>query len=165
MLTPEKDQQIKQYKRFVSNEEPEEVRQVFEGKKIPSMIGSETFIKWVKKTFFSGKRDKEIPESRDLAPDTESIIQAVCRFYAIDAAGLLASKRGTENEPRNVAMYLIRKLRGEPLIKIGADFNLGKHSSVNSAIACIRKRIHSNGKLRKRIEKIIDSLTKSQTEI
>ncbi len=154
MLSSKKSQQIKRYKEFISIEDTEEISQVFERKKMPSMLGSEDFIKWVKKIFFIKKRDREIPESKSLAPDTISIIKTVCNFYKIEEGQIFFVKRGTENEPRNVAIYMMRILKGEPLLKIGSDFKLSKHSSVSSVIERTRQKIQKDKKFKKRIEEI-----------
>jgi len=164
MLTSNKTQQIKHYRQYVSLDDSEEISEVFKQKYLPSMLGSETFIKWVRKTFFSRKRDKEIPESKTLAPDRKNIIETVCRFYKTDEEQLLSVKRGTENEPRNVAIYLMRNLRGEPLINIGTEFNLTKHSSVSSVIERLGKRLQKDRNFRKRIEKMKDLLIKGHEE-
>ncbi|CAB1060745.1 hypothetical protein D1BOALGB6SA_5512 [Olavius sp. associated proteobacterium Delta 1] len=47
------------------------------------------------------------------------------RYYEINPSTLKAVRRGSENEPRDVAMYLIRSMRSEPLMRVGADFALG----------------------------------------
>jgi hypothetical protein len=47
---------------------------------------------------------------------------------------LKAVRRGIANEPRDVAMYLIRSMRAEPLIRVGAGFGLNRYSSVSSAV-------------------------------
>ena len=134
MLTSDKRQQIKKYKQFVSIEDSQEILQVFDKKYLPSILGSEGFIKWVKKVFLTEKHNKEIPDSKNIAPDGESIIKTICSYYKIDEEKVFSVKRGTENEARNVAIYLMRKLRGDPLVKIGSIFNLTKHSSVSSVI-------------------------------
>ena len=162
MLTSRKSQQIKQYKQFVSMEDTEEISLIFEKKYLPSMLGSESFVKWVKKTSFSKKRDKEIPESKSLAPDNKSILKTVCSFYKINEDRIFLVKRGTENEPRNVAIYLMRSLRGETLLKIGSEFNLARYSSVSSVLERTGKRLQKDRKFRKRIEKIRELLIKGQ---
>ena len=61
----------------------------------------------------------------------EDIIKRYVEFYGDDGAfadgrlkhsALTAARRGNENEPRDVAVYLIRTMRSEPLMKIGAGF-------------------------------------------
>ena len=84
----------------------------------------------------------------------------MCRFYKTDEEQLLSVKRGKENEPRNVAIYLMRNLRGELLINIGTEFNLTKHSSVSSVIERTGKRLQKDRNFRKRIKKMSDLLSK-----
>ena len=165
MLTPHKNQQIRKYKQFMAEDISEEINRVFDNKYLPSMLGSEKFVQWVKNKFFRQKRHMEVPDSKALAPDTETIIEAVCKFYEIGRDKLFAIKRGTENEPRHVAIYLIRTIRADPLLKIGALFNLKKHSSVSSAVVCIKTRLEKDRKFRKRFHRINNMIYKGQSEI
>jgi len=80
----------------------------------------------------------------------------------INEEQLFSVKRGTENEPRNVAIYLMRSLRDETLIKIGSEFNLIRYSSVSSVIERTKKRLQKDRKFRKRIEKIKALIVKGQ---
>jgi len=65
---------------------------------------------------------KRFPESRFLAPGADKLIEEVCKSYQVHKKDLLASRRGFFNEPRNVAIYLIRRLRGDNLdVKKGED--------------------------------------------
>jgi len=48
----------------------------------------------------------------------DSIISELSRYYKIRPATLNAVRRGVENEPRDVAMYLIRSMRAEPLMRV-----------------------------------------------
>ena len=58
---------------------------------------------------------------------------------SVEKDTLLLFRRGVFNEPRNVALYLIRRLRGERLEDIGRGFNISKYSSVSSATEKIGK--------------------------
>ena len=73
-------------------------------------MGDERFLKWVKESFFNKKNDKEVPQSKSLAPSVEEVTSAVCKFYSIEERELLVSKRGVANEPRKIAIYLARRL-------------------------------------------------------
>jgi hypothetical protein len=56
-----------------------------------------------KRKIFNKKTDKEVPESKGLAPDMSRIKETICGVCEIGEKDLLVAKRGTENEPRNVA--------------------------------------------------------------
>ena len=163
MLTPHRSAQIRHYKQFVAQLDSEEIIQVFDKKIMPSVLGSEKFIEWIKEKLFDKKNDKEIPESKSLAPDMNRIKETVCRVYKIEEKDLIVARRGIENEPRNVAIYLMRSLRGEPLLSIGSQFNLNRHSSVSSVLDRTRRRLKEDRRFQKRIEKIEKMLAKGQT--
>ena len=55
MLTKDKKQRLKCYRQFVSMNDSEEVIQLFEGKKLPWLLGSDRFIHWLKDKFFDQK--------------------------------------------------------------------------------------------------------------
>ena len=84
--------------------------------------------------------------------------------HEIDYNLEVISRRGVFNEPRDVAMYLTRRLRGEKLEAIGRGFNISKYSSVSSAIEKTRKEILANAKLKRRMSKVEALLTNSQTQ-
>jgi len=162
MLTKEKRQQGRAYRQFVAKGNREEIVQVFEGKRLPWLLGSDRFMDWVKDGFFKGKHHEKIPDSRGLAPDREKIKKEVCRFYQVKQDDLLRSKRGVFNEPRNVAIFLSRRVRGDRLDEIGRDFNLKRYSSVSTVIERMKAQISRDRKLRRRVEKLRTLLTKSQ---
>jgi len=163
MLTKNKKQQRRAYKAFISEEDSEEINLIFERKKLPSVLGNEGFVEWVKDKFFQRKDHQEIPESRALAPDPGKIKQAVCNAYHVSEEDLLRSKRGTFNEPRNVAIYLTRQLRGDRLNEICKEFYMMRYSSASSAIERIKVLMSKDRHLRKRVERVRLDLTKSQT--
>ena len=145
---------IKTYKRFVLMESPEEISRIFSQRKFPSMLGSKKFINRVKKKFSRKKRHDEIPESRRLAPGSEKIKKAICKAYGIKKSSLLSSRRGVVNEPRNVAIFLMRRLRGEKLEEIGRQFGIAKYSSVSSVIVKMKRDISADRRLKARVKNI-----------
>ena len=153
---------IREYKQFVSKEIPKEINQILARKKLPAIIGSEGFVDKIKKVFFSEKKHEEIPESRYLAPDIYKIIKEVCRFYNVSKDSLFSSRRGFFNEPRNVAIYLTRRLRGDTLKEVGKVFGIEKNSSVSSVVERMKLEIESSKNLNKRIGSLRDTLVKSQ---
>jgi len=157
MVSRDASMQIKAYKRFVSTEELGELIQHYSKKNIPSILGGKKFITWVKDRFPKNKKEKEIPESKKLCPGVIDIKNAVCSHYTIEEADLLKSRRGVENEARDLAIYMLRVIRGERLETIGQEFNLNNYSSVSTAIERIRRKLESKT-FKKRYEQIINSL-------
>ena len=83
MLTKSRKDSVKEYRRFVAIESDEEIAGVLERKKWPSILGPETFIDWVKGKYYTLKADQEVPQAKDLAPETDLIINAVCKWWRI----------------------------------------------------------------------------------
>ena len=67
---------------------------------------------------------------------------------------LEVTRRGIAKEPRNVAIYLIRHLRGDSLEDIGRDFQVAKYSSVSNVVERIKALIAKDRKLRRRLEEL-----------
>ena len=99
-----------------------------------------------------------------LAPDPERIIEIVSKAYQIEENILLKSRKGVFNEPRNVAIYLMRRLRGDSLVEIGKIFQMKKYSSVSSIIERLKAQIAKDRNLRKRVQKLESKISKSQEQ-
>lgn len=112
----------------------EEITNFYSKKSIPSVFGSDVFIEWLESKLSKGKTDIEIIETKVLAPVIDRTIDKVAKFYKVDRDSLVIQKRGIENEPRNLAIYLSRYLRSENLMVIGKKFNLKRYSSVSGVI-------------------------------
>lgn len=151
------------YKDFVSKGTLEGINKIFGRKKMPSVLGSQGFLDRVKGSFFSEKGHKEVPEWKSLSPTAEKIMEEVCGRYGVGMGELLKSRRGISNEPRNVAIYLMRTLRGDNLEEIARSFNMNRFSSVSSAVERMRRKISGNRQLRKRVDKIKTAIQLGQT--
>ncbi len=162
LLTDKKSTWIKTYRQFVAVDDDKEIAAIIEAKKWPSILGPQHFIDWVKGHYFVLKHHEEVPQSRALAPEPESIITAVCRFYGIDREVLYKSKRGVFNEPRSSAVFLMRKLRRDSLKTIGEQFGIERYSTVSSIIERFKILCGHDLGLNKHLEKISDGIIKSQ---
>ena len=154
MLSQNKGNTKRAYLNFIAEEDSEEITDLFERKKWPSVLGSEEFGEWVKANFFDRKKHREVPDSIQLAPKLDQIKQAVCKAYGVNEADLLTAQRGKINEPRNVAIYLGRMLRKDSLLVLGEAFGMTGYSPAGSAIERVRKKMTADRKFQKRIMKI-----------
>jgi chromosomal replication initiator protein len=68
------------------------------------------------------------------------------------------------NEPRNIAVYLLRQIRGDSLNNIGRLFNVKSYSTVSSILQRVSKLKKHDKKIKKQIEKIQDSINKGQRQ-
>lgn len=162
LFAKNKTEGIRRYKQFVSKETLEEINRIFGRRNLPTVIGRTSFIDKIKEKFFEKKTHEEIPESKSLAPDVNRIIEEVCKFYDVNTNDLLISRRGYFNEPRNVAIYLIRHLRGDKLKDAGEFFGISKNSTVSSIDRRLKGEMIKNKRLKKTVEKIKITLSKGQ---
>jgi len=155
---------IKAFYRYVSLEDEAKITGFFEKKKWPVFLGSEDFIRRIKEKFLPEKINDEMPQSRELTPGLDLIQKTVMDHYGIEKKDLLFSRRGVRNEPRNVAIFLTRQLRGDRLGQIGLNFRMDKYSSVSTVIARMKQEMIRGRKLRDRVEIISNKITKSQEQ-
>jgi REP element-mobilizing transposase RayT len=160
LLSKDKKSQLKAYRRYVAASDEEGFDKVITAKKWPSILGPQAFTDWVKSTYKDIQGDIEIPRAQELLLGTDKILSVVCNHYKVDRNQLYLTKRGSFNEPRCAAIYLIRKLRHDTLVEIGKIFNLDKYSSVSSIIERMKSRMKSDQKLRTRIQKLEKKLRK-----
>ncbi len=152
ILADEKGKQLKAYSKFMSEDDSEEITKLFEGKKWPVFFGDDDFLKQLKRKYFEDKRNPQIPESAELSPELWEIKKEVNSYYGVASAELIKSRRGQFNEPRNMAIYLVRMLRKDSLMDISAEFNLGGYSSASSVIQAMKRRLEKNRKMQMRYE-------------
>jgi len=154
---------IRLYKQFISQEVPDEINKILGRRKLPPVLGTKKFMDRVKDLFFSDKIHEEIPEAKILAPDPDKILEAVAKLYKVGMDDLLRSRRGYFNEPRNVAIYLTRRLRGDTLKVVGEVFGINKNSTVSSSIDRVKYEMRRDKGIRLRVKKLIKILSNSQT--
>ncbi|MDH3347532.1 MAG: transposase [Desulfobulbaceae bacterium] len=155
MLSPIKKTRLKTYRDFMSSDESHEIMAFFNSKKTRHLLGSKEFVRWVKDTFFAGKFHEQAPDLLQyLSPSSQAITAAVCNYYRVNDVHLLKVRRGIVNEPRNVAIYLVRTLRRDGLRTIAENFNLSGYSSVSSALGRVRKNLNTNEEFAARVKKV-----------
>jgi len=161
MLSKRKSLQKIAYRDFVKESDNDDFSAIYKKRKLPAMLGSETFLKLIKDKYFNKKRHIEVPDSRLLAPERDKVMSVVCMKYKVSMSDLKISKRGQINEPRNVAMYLMRHLRGDTLSAICKEFGLKKDSSAGSIVDRVKKQIIKDKHLRNKVAEIKRMIIKS----
>ena len=89
-------------------------------------------------------------------------MMGVMRKLRSARVALYRSRRGISNEPRHVAIDLVRTLGGDNLEEIGRDFNISRLISVSSVVERMRRKISKNRQLRKQVEEIKTAIRMSQ---
>lgn len=163
MFSKNKESNKELYRQFINRDEANKVKTVFMGKKLPAILGSKVFIQRIKDTYGELTKKQEVPESRLLCPSKEKIKKVVCEVYDVESEDLRVIRRGRFNEPRNIAIYLMRQLRGENLKQIGKEFNITNYSTVSSVLSAVRNRFETDKDFKKQIYEIKRKISQKQT--
>ncbi len=118
----------------------------------------------MKEKYYFKKKSYEVPESKHLAPTSDAIISAVCEHYDVSFNELLITRRGILNEPRDIAVYLIRQIRGETLNSIGELLDIKAYSTISSIIRRVSRLNKFDTKIKNQIGKIQDIINKDQRQ-
>jgi len=164
LFSASKPESIRLYKQFINKETPEEINRLFAMKNLPSIIGSKGFIEKIKAKFFNMNDFEEISEKKILAPDSARIINAVCKEYKIEEKDLYVTRRGHFNEPRNVAVYLVRRLKNDTLKQAGEQFGIEKYSTVSSIVERIKHEMNIDRRLKNRVQTLYEKIIKSKRQ-
>lgn len=162
MLSERKSGRKSAYSDFVSQDETKEIERFYSLKNLPSVLGSDYFKEWVKEKFNHLGFQEEIPESREFGPSPENIIEVVCDHFKVSKEQVISSKRGAENLPRNIAIYLVRHHSRDTLANVGKHFMIRNYSTVGTVVARIKYRKNTDRALQKQLEKIESKLAKDQ---
>ncbi len=164
MLSTHQNKQKSTYLEFVSHGVSEEIERFYSLKNLSSILGTDVFKELIREKFDQLRFHQEIPGSRELAPSPEKIIDLVCDHFKKENEQLATSRRGTENLPRDIAIYLIRYHCRETLAAIGSLFAIPNYSTVSSAIERIKLRKNKDRSLQKHLQEIGTKLHKSQRQ-
>ena len=142
---------IKEYKNFMEAGLDEDLLKIFNSKKLPSILGDESWIEQIKKQYIPDKIDEEVPESKVFLKhyqfqDIDILMKNVADYYGVSLNMLKQSGHGhSENIPRNMFIYLAAIYSGYK-DKAIADYigGLGR-----SAITKIKKRMNERLKSNK----------------
>ena len=92
--------------------------------------------------------------------DERRIQKEVANFYKVSFDDLKSKKRLQSLViPRQVAMYLCRKLTDESFERIGLEFGGKNHTTVMHAVDKIKKEILNDDRLNNEIQKMINEIT------
>ena len=154
MFSPKSNQAKKAYLEFMQEQEPEEIESFYSKKTLASILGDDAFKDWIKEKFQDLRFQHDVPESKELALSGKIVRELVCRAFKVEDDVLMHSRRGTENIPRDVAIYLQRKYCGQTLAELGRDYDLAGYSGVSSAFERMKARLLTDRKLKKKVDRI-----------
>jgi putative transposase len=164
LFSDKRGQAKKAYIEFVSQKEADEIDKFYGKKNLSSVLGDDDFKRWIKEKFQDLRFHREIPESRVLTPDPESIIAAVCGCFNMKKESLMKSRRGKENLPRDTVVYFLRMYSTETLAGVGRYFKISKYSTVSSIVERVKLRKQGDKAFASQLKKVERVLGKGQRQ-
>jgi hypothetical protein len=67
-------------------------------------------------------------------PGTQEIIVTVCEHFQVTKEQMAVSRRGSDNLPRDVILFLVRLLTRETMPEVGKNLGIGTYSTAGSVI-------------------------------
>jgi REP element-mobilizing transposase RayT len=143
----------RRYRAYVQQGIEGEIENPFEEVVHQSILGTQSFVKWVKKKL-PREKQREIPSLRKLQHDISAkhIIEEVARAGQVQTEKLLDRRTGLK-ELRQIAMELSYRYSNEKQAEIGAVFGVD-YSTVSQSRARLKAKLKSNRKLNKQFKQI-----------
>ena len=120
------------------------------------LLGSSEFVNWVKKTFINKVRGrKEIPQIGELQlfPSIDTIVDDICAEFGCKKIDVI-HKGQKGNLPRDIAIYLSRKMSGETNVRLGNHFGQVSGAAITMRYRYIAEQLKKNRELKGRVNKV-----------
>ncbi len=143
------------YKAYVEMGIDEELQQFYSKGNQPPYLGSEAFRAWA---YSQRQTDEEAVTEQEkyfFRKGIEDIQYQVAKQFEVTVPSLLEARRGVENVPRWVAIYLCQTVGGHRRVDIAKAFGLKRTGSIPTTIAKLKERMAMDGKLRNRVNSAI----------
>lgn len=146
------------YKKFIEQSIDDEIATFYSRKNQSSILGEESFVKMIRERFvFSDKNPNiEIKEKKKIQGEGRvgKINIEVCSFFGIKEENLYKSRKGEENIPRMMAVFLSRELSGFQFSEIAKLYKINSYRTVGSNCYRFSKVLKKNKKLFKQYNKL-----------
>lgn len=117
---------------------------------------------WHQMWFFDLVFGKAI--STSAAPKVEDIIRAVCHEFGVSKIDLIGCRRNREIvRPRQVAMYLAKKVTGRSLPEIGRRMGGRDHTTALAAIRRIEELVKTDAALAAKVTNLVEKFNGGET--
>ena len=147
----------------IARDATDEIYEFFSRGNLRSILGSEEFCEKIRRKFYGGNIDPEIPEAKDFTPDFKIIVSHTAQTFKTSKRDILKVERGCRNWGRDTAIYLCRRITRSRLADIGRYFNNRKYSAVSNAVKRVETELGKNKKLAKAIHKLTIEITQASS--
>lgn len=118
------------------------------------VLGSEGFRERVREESIRIDREHPRYERAAVRPTVDRVLRTLAKTYGLQPDDLLRGRRGKDNEPRRVGMYLVKELCDLKLQEIAERFGMGSYGAVGWACHGVAARIGSDTSFRDFVDSI-----------
>ncbi len=147
------------YRDFAAGEPDRALRIFYNAGRLRAVLGDDLFRRQISEGAQPSLGPAELNAAKP-RPDWQTIVEQVCRRYAVEEELIWRSKRGraATSPARSVAMYLCHKLADMRLSEIAQLFGLASFASAGASIRRVRMRIPLDKQLAKDINSLVRKL-------
>jgi hypothetical protein len=125
-----------------------------QGKKLLDECESMEFRERVRKKSIRIDREHPRYERAAVRPSVDQVLRILAKAYGLKLDDLLRGRRGKDNEPRRLGMYLVKELCDLKLQEIAERFGTGSYGGVGWACHGVASRMNSDARFRDRVDSI-----------
>jgi putative transposase len=118
------------------------------------VLGSKGFRERVREESIRIDREHPRYERAAVRPTVDRVLRTLAKTYGLQPDDLLRGRRGKDNEPRRVGMYLVKELCDLKLQEIAERFGMGSYGAVGWACHGVAARIGSDTSFRDFVDSI-----------
>jgi len=136
-----------------------EIERFYSAQRISPFLGSDDFIRKIKKDRSATMLSEEIPEHlalvRKYLPTVEEVVNATATCFAVLPSSIISySDRTHNNLPRKVAIYLSYYLTGKKQKDIANVFNGITYSAISQTCRRFEQTLKENGEILNKVNLI-----------
>jgi REP element-mobilizing transposase RayT len=145
---------IRQFHEFVLEGNDKALERFYKNARQSPVLGDEEFRNELLEKPIRVDREHPGYERAAVRPSIDQVLKALATSYGLKVEDLMKGKRGKNNEPRKVGMYLAKELCDMKLKEIAAQFGTGSYGTVGWACHGVASRMQADAKFRKHVTSI-----------
>lgn len=154
---------VRDFHKFVLSESEDVVKDFYGRSRQGPVLGGERFIEQIRSRVGNVTREHPRHDRVMIRPSVDRVVGLVAQGYGTEGEDVVQGRRGTGNEARKVAMYLVKRLCGLTLQETAKQFGVGSYGVVGWACHAIRTKMESDKGFKVKIKKIEGLSTKDLT--
>jgi putative transposase len=145
---------IAQFHKFVLEGNDSALEKFYKNSRQSPVLGDEKFRNKLMETPLRVDREHPRYERAAVRPSLDQLLKTLAKRYGVEIKDLIKGRRGKDNEPRKVGMYLAKELCDLKLSEIAKQFGTGSYGTVGWACHGVSSRMQADAKFSDRVVSI-----------